>query len=117
MSFLDQEKFSDPKALELEYGALADKSKVEELHNQLRPHILRRTKDEVLKDLPKKVEVIIPVQMSALQKELYKAVLTKNYEILNGGNKQSHKASLLNIMMELRKCSNHPYLLPNIEPK
>jgi len=116
MSFLDSGKFADPKKLEEDYGTLADKAKVEELHGQLRPHILRRTKDEVLKDLPKKVEVIIPVQMSALQKELYKAILTKNYEVLNGGNKQSNKTSLLNVMMELRKCSNHPYLLPNIEP-
>jgi len=117
MSFLDSQKFADPKKLEEEYGALSDRVKVEELHSKLRPHLLRRVKEEVLRDLPKKVEIIVPVQMSTLQKELYKAVLTKNYEVLNGGNKQSNKTSLLNVLMELRKCSNHPYLLPNIEPQ
>ena len=63
-------QFADPKALEEEFASLVDKNKVENLHNQLRPHLLRRIKEEVLKDLPKKVEVIVPVQMSALQKEV-----------------------------------------------
>lgn len=67
--------------------------------------------------MPKKIEVVVPVQMSTVQKELYRAILTKNYEVLNGGAKQANKTSLLNVLIELRKCSNHPYLLPNIEPE
>ncbi|GAA6065282.1 chromodomain-helicase-DNA-binding protein 5 isoform X1, partial [Tachysurus ichikawai] len=41
----------------------------------------------------------------------YKFILTRNFEALNskgGGN----QVSLLNIMMDLKKCCNHPYLFP-----
>lgn len=37
--------------------------------------------------------------------------MTRNFEALNakGGG---HQVSLLNIMMDLKKCCNHPYLFP-----
>lgn len=44
-------------------------------------------------------------------RKYYKHILTKNFEALNskgGGN----QVSLLNIMMDLKKCCNHPYLFP-----
>lgn len=44
-------------------------------------------------------------------RKYYKLILTKNFEALNskgGGN----QVSLLNIMMDLKKCCNHPYLFP-----
>ncbi|XP_036599530.1 chromodomain-helicase-DNA-binding protein 5 [Trichosurus vulpecula] len=44
-------------------------------------------------------------------KKYYKFILTRNFEALNskgGGN----QVSLLNIMMDLKKCCNHPYLFP-----
>lgn len=46
-----------------------------------------------------------------MQKKYYKFILTRNYEALNpkGGGQQ---VSLLNIMMDLKKCCNHPYLFP-----
>lgn len=44
-------------------------------------------------------------------RKYYKFVLTKNYDALNvkGGGRQ---VSLLNIVMDLKKCCNHPYLFP-----
>jgi len=47
-------------------------------------------------------------------RKYYKHILTKNYEALNarGYGKQT---SLMNIMMDLRKCCNHPYLFPTAE--
>merc|ERR1711962_1278948 len=44
------------------------------------------------------------------QKKVYKNILTRNFEALN--SKGGAQVSLLNIMMELKKCANHPYLLP-----
>lgn len=46
-----------------------------------------------------------------MQKKYYKYILTRNFEALNakGGGQQ---VSLLNIMMDLKKCCNHPYLFP-----
>lgn len=44
-------------------------------------------------------------------RKYYKLILTKNFEALNskgGGN----QVSLINIMMDLKKCCNHPYLFP-----
>lgn len=44
-------------------------------------------------------------------RKYYKFILTRNFEALNskgGGN----QVSLLNIMMDLKKCCNHPYLFP-----
>jgi len=54
--------------------------------------------------------------MTSLQKELYKAVLEKNYSILKSGALQKRSASsrassLSNILMELRKVVNHPYIM------
>ena len=40
----------------------------------------------------------------------YRIILTKNYEALSVKGKFRQK-SLMNILMELRKCANHPYLL------
>ena len=46
-----------------------------------------------------------------LCRKYYKFILTKNFEALNtkgGGN----QVSLLNVVMDLKKCCNHPYLFP-----
>jgi len=44
----------------------------------LEPFILRRLKSDVLKDLPKKSEVILYHGLSAVQKNYYKAILRKD---------------------------------------
>ena len=46
--------------------------------------------------------------MSAMQKQYYRMVLEKDAEKLSAVTK--NKTSLLNIVMQLRKCCNHPYL-------
>lgn len=47
----------------------------------------------------------------SLFRKYYKYILTRNFEALNargGGN----QVSLLNVVMDLKKCCNHPYLFP-----
>ncbi|KAM6921156.1 chromodomain-helicase-DNA-binding protein 1-like [Xenentodon cancila] len=86
-----------------------------ELQNILEPFLLRRVKSEVAVDLPKKTELVVYHGMSALQKKYYKAVLMKDLEAF--GNEQGSKNRLLNILMNLRKCVDHPYLFDGVEPE
>ncbi|KAI1899825.1 hypothetical protein AGOR_G00065750 [Albula goreensis] len=86
-----------------------------ELHGVLRPFLLRRVKAEVAVELPKKTEMVVYHGMSALQKKYYKAILMKDLDAFE--NEQGSKTRLLNILMQLRKCVNHPYLFDGVEPE
>ena len=90
--------------------------KISELTQAISPYMLRRTKNKVENDLPPKTEKIIRVELSDVQLEYYKNILTRNYAALNAGAK-GQKQSLLNIMMELKKASNHPFMFPNAEER
>uniref|UniRef100_A0A7N6AUA7 Chromodomain helicase DNA binding protein 1-like n=1 Tax=Anabas testudineus TaxID=64144 RepID=A0A7N6AUA7_ANATE len=85
------------------------------LQSVLEPFLLRRVKSQVAVDLPKKTELVVYHGMSALQKKYYKAVLMKDLEAF--GNEQGNKTRLLNILMNLRKCVDHPYLFDGVEPE
>ncbi len=90
--------------------------KLAELSAAIQPYMIRRTKEKVENDLPPKSEKILRVELSDIQLEYYKNILTRNYEALNEGG-TGHKQSLLNIVMELKKASNHALLFPNAEAK
>ncbi|KAI1295842.1 CHD1-like protein [Xylaria venustula] len=102
---------------DLDTLAAADaQAKLQDLHVAIAPFILRRTKETVESDLPPKTEKIIRVELSDVQLEYYKNILTRNYAALNEHN-NGQKSSLLNIVMELKKVSNHPYMFPGAEEK
>ncbi|MGH0168715.1 UNVERIFIED_CONTAM: hypothetical protein FKN15_069244 [Acipenser sinensis] len=84
------------------------------LHKVLEPFLLRRVKKDVEKSLPAKVEQILRVEMSAQQKQYYKWILTRNYRALSKGTRGS-TSGFLNIVMELKKCCNHGYLIKQQE--
>ncbi|XP_039299734.1 chromodomain-helicase-DNA-binding protein Mi-2 homolog isoform X2 [Nilaparvata lugens] len=111
LNFLTPEKFNDLSAFQNEFADISKEEQVKKLHEMLGPHMLRRLKADVLKNMPTKSEFIVRVELSPLQKKYYKYILTRNFEALNpkGGGQQ---VSLLNIMMDLKKCCNHPYLFP-----
>lgn len=44
------------------------------LHPPSQPHMLRRLKKDVMKQLPPKMEQLVRVELSAKQKEIYKWV-------------------------------------------
>ena len=94
-------------------------SNLNELHALIKPHILRRLKRDVEHSLPGKSEKIIRVDLSPLQKQLYRYILTKNYRDLKktqeaAGNRAV--GSLVNILGELKKICNHPLLLGTGSP-
>lgn len=88
--------------------------KIKALHESLKSIMLRRLKKDVEKSLPSKTERILRVEMSEMQRELYKNILTKNFEVLNRGS-EKNKKQWLNIAIELKKASNHPYLFQDTE--
>ncbi|KAF5270113.1 hypothetical protein FQA39_LY08525 [Lamprigera yunnana] len=94
---------------------LGDNALVERLHAVLKPFLLRRLKSEVEKRLKPKKEVKVYVGLSKMQREWYTKVLMKDIDIVNGAGK-IEKMRLQNILMQLRKCTNHPYLFDGAEP-
>ena len=88
---------------------------VKRLHGVLKPFLLRRLKADVEKSLLPKKETNIYVSMSKMQREWYTKILMKDIDIVNGAGKVE-KMRLQNILMQLRKCVNHPYLFDGAEP-
>ncbi|KAE9989972.1 hypothetical protein EG327_002068 [Venturia inaequalis] len=101
---------------EIDLASATAQEQLTKITEAIRPYMLRRTKQLVEKDLPPKTEKIMRVELSDIQLKYYKDILTRNYAELNRGNKQQ-KHSLLNIMMELKKASNHPFMFPNAEER
>ncbi|XP_051021977.1 chromodomain-helicase-DNA-binding protein 1-like [Acomys russatus] len=86
-----------------------------ELHRLLQPFLLRRVKAQVATELPKKTEVVMYHGLSALQKKYYKAILMKDLDAFE--NETAKKVKLQNILVQLRKCVDHPYLFDGVEPE
>ncbi|KAL8177096.1 UNVERIFIED_CONTAM: choline dehydrogenase 3, partial [Gekko kuhli] len=111
LNFLTPERFNNLEGFLEEFADISKEDQIKKLHDLLGPHMLRRLKADVFKNMPAKTELIVRVELSPMQKKYYKYILTRNFEALNsrgGGN----QVSLLNIMMDLKKCCNHPYLFP-----
>uniref|UniRef100_A0A8C0BR47 Chromodomain-helicase-DNA-binding protein 4 n=1 Tax=Buteo japonicus TaxID=224669 RepID=A0A8C0BR47_9AVES len=111
LNFLTPERFHNLEGFLEEFADIAKEDQIKKLHDMLGPHMLRRLKADVFKNMPSKTELIVRVELSPMQKKYYKYILTRNFEALNargGGN----QVSLLNVVMDLKKCCNHPYLFP-----
>ncbi|TFK13075.1 proline-rich protein 11 [Platysternon megacephalum] len=109
LHFIMPEKFEFWEDFEDDHGRGRENG-YQSLHKVLEPFLLRRVKKDVEKSLPAKVEQILRVEMSALQKQYYKWILTRNYKALSKGTRGS-TSGFLNIVMELKKCCNHCYLI------
>ncbi|KAJ0978034.1 hypothetical protein J5N97_013508 [Dioscorea zingiberensis] len=116
LHFLDHEKFINKDDFVERYKNLSSFNEIElaNLHKELRPHILRRVIKDVEKSLPPKIERILRVEMSPLQKQYYKWILERNFHSLNKGVR-GNQVSLLNIVVELKKCCNHPFLFESAD--
>jgi SNF2 family DNA or RNA helicase len=111
-----------------------------ELHAVLQPHLLRRLKEDVEKSIPPKglflllplfvvvtksifllythtEETLVNVELTTVQKQYYRAVLDRNRSFLNKGCKSGNTPNLINVMMQLRKLCNHPYLVEGVEDR
>eukprot|EP00981_Chlorochromonas_danica_P016009 scaffold15198_cov338-Ochromonas_danica.AAC.1 len=110
LNFIDRENFNDRDTFYHRFGELKTTKQLEELHQYIRPYLLRREKDLVEKTVPPKTEIIIEVELTVPQKQYYRAIYEQKTQFLY---KQGAKdgPSLSNLAMELRKCCNHPFLI------
>jgi SWI/SNF-related matrix-associated actin-dependent regulator of chromatin subfamily A member 5 len=91
----------------------------------LQPLMLRRTKDEVEKCMLPKLETTIQCPLSDMQLFWYKRLLLRESSLLKAledehgalsGASGTDWKKLSSLLMQLRKCCNHPFLFPNVEP-
>ncbi|KAM9483665.1 chromodomain-helicase-DNA-binding protein 6 isoform 2-T2 [Clarias gariepinus] len=117
LNFLEPVQFPSESSFLEEFGDLKTEEQVKKLQAILKPMMLRRLKDDVEKNLAPKEETIIEVELTNIQKKYYRAILEKNFSFLAKGANQHNMPNLINTMMELRKCCNHPYLITGAEEK
>ncbi|KAK4523390.1 hypothetical protein GAYE_PCTG52G1285 [Galdieria yellowstonensis] len=80
---------------------------INRLHQVLRPFLLRRMKSDVESQLPEKTEHVINCELSAWQKVLYRQISSKGGIAIREG---SAAATFNNLIMQMRKVCNHPFL-------
>ncbi|GIL52295.1 hypothetical protein Vafri_8203 [Volvox africanus] len=122
LHFLEPDKFPSRAAFESRFSSLSQNEEVSQLHALLQPHMLRRLKKDVMKQLPPKMEQLVRVELTPRQKEIYKSLLLQHSSVLVGHRAAVAAAggattALKNLMMELRKVCNHPFLLDHVPGK
>ncbi|KAJ0420883.1 SNF2 family N-terminal domain-containing protein [Aspergillus carlsbadensis] len=89
---------------------------IRRLHKVLRPFLLRRLKKDVEKDLPDKQERVVKCRFSALQARLNKQLATHNKMVVSDGKGgKVGMRGLSNMLMQLRKLCNHPFVFEPVE--
>ncbi|MDD6089013.1 MAG: SNF2-related protein [Desulfovibrionaceae bacterium] len=92
-----------------------DEESLEYLRSRVKPFILRRTKAEVAKDLPPKIENVSYCNMTDEQAELYAALTRKlRDQVLSDVEEKGmakSQMSILDALLKLRQICCHPRLL------
>jgi ATP-dependent helicase STH1/SNF2 len=107
---------------------------IRRLHKVLRPFLLRRLKKDVESELPDKVEKVIKCKLSALQAKLYTQMMNNGILYVNNEDKGGYVRhgplalngiltcdrklgvkGLSNMIMQLRKLCNHPFVFEEVE--
>jgi len=93
----------------------ADEIQEEKLKRIISPFLLRRTKDEVAKDLPPLTEQTIYCKQDEEQKSYYEKeksrIRNKIIELIESGEKKTLSVEVLSALTKLRQISNHPVLV------
>ncbi|WP_378182208.1 DEAD/DEAH box helicase [Aquimarina sp. SS2-1] len=89
-----------------------NEDRISELKTLIDPFILRRTKEQVAKDLPKISEQIIYTEMLSAQEKAYESQKSAARNLLLGIDMVStNKIHILNTLTKLRQLANHPKLV------
>jgi superfamily II DNA or RNA helicase len=92
-----------------------DEERREALRNRLTPFILRRTKGQVLKDLPARTEMNLVVELSPAERAIYDQVrlsaIGEADTIANLKDVQDQRFRILALLTRLRQIACHPKLV------
>jgi len=91
-----------------------DSRRAEELQKKIRPFILRRTKEQVAKELPDKTEIILYCEMGAEQREVYEANKKEIQDFILGKQEDELPKSSMHVLKSittLRQICNSAELL------
>lgn len=116
LHFLAPQLFDEASSFETWFDTASGQQDAEvmsNIHKMLSPLMIRRLKSEVNTGIPSKKEIYVSCRLTKKQREWYLHVLSKDSEVLNKAKGGS--SALTNVMMELRKVINHPYLLDGVE--
>ncbi len=105
------EHFNERFALPIE--KFRDEDRRDQLRRLVQPFILRRRKDEVLRELPAKTEITLSVPLSHEERVFYEALRRNALETLSADNNSGAGEKHLRILaeiMRLRRAACHPNL-------
>jgi len=91
-----------------------DSKRAEELQKKIKPFILRRTKDQVAKELPDKTEIILYCEMGEEQREVYEANKKEIQDFILGKTEDELPKSSMHVLKSitrLRQICNSAALL------
>ena len=77
----------------------------------LRPFLLRRTKAEVARELPPRIETLVPIVLSPAERALYEAARRFALERVGQGVGEGQRFELLAALTRLRLLACHPRLV------
>ena len=102
-------------------AAAPDAQLMERLRHRVRPFFLRRTKEEVLTELPPKLEFPTLCELTDEQREVYRAVLAQGRrEVFEHSGKAAQgrdRIAVLTTLLRLRQVCCHLDLLPQGDEK
>ena len=78
LNFIEPSHFSSLEDFQTSYGDLSRMEQLETLKTRLEPFLLRRMKEDVERSIPPLQEMILDVEMTNLQKTVYRTIYEKN---------------------------------------
>jgi superfamily II DNA or RNA helicase len=116
LHLLDREHFPSLPDFEERFcpGGVVEAARMPALAAALKPYLLRRMKEDV-ENIPEKEECVVWVEMTADQRAYYKALHESKMHVLLAANSRKNMPNSRNLLMELRHCCNHPFLLTGIQ--
>ncbi|MGL6107160.1 SNF2 helicase associated domain-containing protein [Romboutsia sp.] len=88
-----------------------DEYNAENLKKLIKPFILRRTKNEVMKELPEKIEKKFFVELNKDQRKIYSAYINEIQEKMSNRDLKTDKITLFSYLTKLRQLCLDPSVL------